>query len=429
MKSKVNLLVLFFLTVMFSSSTERVLCFQTNSLPEKDTENNKYHGRFISTVEFEGNKNFSSRELLAVFDFNDDIAGKVNSLFVYPYKTKTTEHFLKHSIKEFLNNRGYARAEVGNTKIIEDGIFIKLIVPVNEGMIYRIGKITVSGNKEISSEEIKNFLGFEREQVYSVNLLHERAFKELPKFCGSKGFAKCDVDADNFQERENPKNPDERIVDFDIFIDEGKKYRFGQITISGTADNKTVRSLLTINEGEIFNRSKIDDSLKKLKESGLFEEIDFDKDVEFKVEKNAANEEKNFRNVETKEGIIYRVRLQNDTETEVKKEDTISVHFTVNKRKPDKNYYLGSVKFIGNETISDDELRRFFGFQKNSYFDVRNFVEKVKAFNQTGKFKPIVEDDIDFEIGSEGKEDNEISEQINITIKLFESDKVPLSKQ
>lgn len=420
MKTKVNMLILFFLITMINFSAEKVFCFQANLSSQEDNKNNKYDGKLISSVKFEGNKNFSSEELLAVFDFDDDIAGKVNELFVYSFKAGNTERFLNYELKEFLISRGYFNAEIGNPKIIENGNFIKLIIPINEGMIYRIGEVNISGNKQISSKEIRTFLEFKEGHIYNMNAVRKKAFEELPKFYGNKGFVLCDVDTDNVIERGNPKNPDERIFDFDIIVEEGKVFRVGQINILGTADKKAVRALLKINAGEIFNQSKIEDSLKKLKETDLFEEIDFNKDVEIRVEKEKTDDNKNFKFAESKTAIKYKISSQNDTETEVQKDDTVSINIIVNRRKPTKNYYLGVIKFIGNKTVSNAELNKVFEFQKNSYFDVKDFVEKVKAFNQTGKFKPIVENDIDIEIGLEGKEDDEFSEQINLTINFVE---------
>lgn len=188
-----------------------------------------------------------------------------------------------------------------------------------------------------------------------------------------------------------------------------------------------------VKEGEIFNQSKLDKDIKKLNESALFEEIKTN-DIEIKTldieirtsEENAVKSDNNFINTVSKSGVSYKVRISEDKEIKLKEDtDSVVISLRVKKLTPVKNYYLGNVTFVGNKTISDAELRNTFNLRKNSYFDIKTFIENIRAFNKTERFKPIVENDLHIELGSEGKQDDKFSEQVNLTIQIRELNRKP----
>lgn len=414
MNKRSSLIFLSVISIFFLFSAE-IKAFQIN-LSQNEKQSDLYKVKLISSVEFEGNKNISTKELLDVFNFNDDIAGIVNSLFVYPYH-KGTDGYLKFKLIDFLRSRGHLKAEVGELKLTEDGEFIKLVIPIEEGALYRVGKINIKGAKVFTIKEVEEFLDFKQGQVLDPDELQERINDKLPKFFGNKGFINCNVEIETVNEHFSKVTGD-IFVNFNLIINEGKIYRVKQINIFGDADKKQVFSFFSLKEGEIFNQARLDESIKNINESDLFEKVD-SAQVEIKAIEDQIK--KDYVNAISRSGIPYKIRIPDDGETQSQeKAKALAINITVNKSKPKKNYYLGTVKFIGNKTISEAELKKAFNLQENSYLDFRNLTENIRAFNKTGKCKPIIEDDFDIEIGSEGSEDDESSEHVNLTIRIHE---------
>lgn len=232
MNNKMILSFLFVITA-FLFLPSQVTFFQTD-LSGRSKNNEVYNGKFISSVEFEGNKNISSKELIDIFNYEDDIAGVVNGLFVYPYKKAWFDYAVKNEIKNLFQSRGFMNVSVDEIKVIEDGNFIKLNIPIEEGAISRFGKIKIVGAKAFSSGEIEAFLDFKQGQIINFIELRKKVFEELPKLYGIKGFANCNIEYENIS-KPTISETGESVVDFDILIDEGKISRIKQINVVGDA--------------------------------------------------------------------------------------------------------------------------------------------------------------------------------------------------
>lgn len=376
---------------------------QSERIPGPDgneTRSDNYDGKFISSIMFDGNNGISRREILDVFNFEDDFAGKVNRLFVYPY-SEEIQYRLKNQILALYRSRGYAKAKIGDPKTSPDGDSVRVVVPIDEGVRHRFGNIRIFGVKHLTTDEVGEFLSFRKGEVVNFVDVHNKILEQLPIFYGTKGFAEMYADYKNIQLHPVSKRTGEGTVDFDIVVDEGLRHRIEKIEIVGNCDTELVRTFFTSKEGEIFNRSKLDESIRKLEESGLFRKVDYWRDVEVRVADEARKVDRPNDTAEKMGYLTIVVRVNNISEIQ------------------DRNYYLNSVKFVGDNIDSDAELMKMFGLQLNGYFDVQNFLKNVREFNKTGRYKPIIEDDIDFEPASVGNANSEISERLNLTVRFW----------
>ena len=81
----------------------------------------------------------------------------------------------------------------------------------------------------------------------------------------------------------------EGVADLAVTIDEGNAYTIASIQFEGNGNVPTdvlLREMIVRN-GEIFSPDLLDDSLTRINQSGQFETIDADKDVDYSVDKQS----------------------------------------------------------------------------------------------------------------------------------------------
>ena len=124
-----------------------------------------------------------------------------------------------------------------------------------------------------------------------------RAFSKTSRsFTGSQGFIEYTAEpVPTF--KDNPQNPNEGIVDFSVTIEEGKQFTLRRLEFIGntfTRDNVLRREVL-INEGDIYNDAYWEYSVVKLNQTGYFNPIDKDKDVDRRTNDEEATVDLNLK--------------------------------------------------------------------------------------------------------------------------------------
>jgi outer membrane protein insertion porin family len=85
--------------------------------------------------------------------------------------------------------------------------------------------------------------------------------------------------------KDNPANPNEGIVDINITIDEGKQFRLRRLEFTGNTftRDRVLRREFLINEGDIYNQQSLEVSVLRLNQTGYFDPLDKDQDVEIRT--------------------------------------------------------------------------------------------------------------------------------------------------
>jgi outer membrane protein assembly factor BamA len=81
----------------------------------------------------------------------------------------------------------------------------------------------------------------------------------------------------------------EGVADFAVTIEEGDAFTIASIQFDG--NEKVSRDALlremTLRNGEVFSQDLLDESLMRINQSGQFEAIDADRDIDWKVDQKA----------------------------------------------------------------------------------------------------------------------------------------------
>ena len=238
----------------------------------------------LAVVEFSGNRIFSSEELEAalfsghkMFNFSPFKTGK--ELLFLPEGIENLKGHLER-VRFFLGKKGYLRARIGEFKIedLEEGV-IKVLVQIEEGACYRVGQVTVQGSKAITSTEIVETSGLRYGEPINAAAIQENIFKGIKDAYADKGYIQASVDFVPEFQLPYPTAP-EGVIDVTIEIDEGRLFTIESIDFLGLTktDERSLRDLLLIRESQPYSRQKLNETLKRLNQLGIFEEVK-DKDV------------------------------------------------------------------------------------------------------------------------------------------------------
>lgn len=260
----------------------------------------------IVKIEFEGNDNFSDGELRKQLQLVQ--ASGLISRFKGQdiLDLRKLQYDLDKNVRQYMFSKGYFNARIGEPEVVGLGykrtglpilrIFplplvtskddtLKIVVPVSEGRIYRVGDVSISGNSIFSEEQIKGIIGVKKGEIADGKRLRTALYEDLKRIYGAQGFIEYDTElVPNLTN--DPDNPDEGTVDLEITITEGKQFRLNRLEFVGntfTRDNVLRREVL-INEGDIYNQIALETSVIRLNQTQYFDPIDKDQDIELRTD-------------------------------------------------------------------------------------------------------------------------------------------------
>jgi outer membrane protein insertion porin family len=237
----------------------------------------------VSEILFAGNRVFSSRELAnrirdCLLKYRDPPEGYHSDIF----------DFCTRDVTNFVRSQGYLQAQLGEPKnrVTEQGLV--MAIPVKEGPLYRLGEIRIEGANAVAPEEARNFLSLQRGDAANGEKIGKWLFEDLKKVYGRLGYIQYTAEPEpDFKAPSDPGN--EGIVDFKVTIEEGKQFTTGPIKFAGNnLPEQELRNLFLLREGDVYDQEAFERSIERLNELRLFEFIDKDKDVDFKVDEELA---------------------------------------------------------------------------------------------------------------------------------------------
>ncbi len=262
----------------------------------------------IVEIEFEGNEIFKDGELRNQLQLVKETGIITRFKGQDILDLRKLQYDLRKNVLSYMFSKGYFQARIGEPQVVGLGykrtgipLFsnlplplltskddtLKIIVPVTEGKIFRVGELKVEGNSIFSEAQILAGVGLKKGEIANGKRLQEGVYEELKKAYGSQGFVLYNAEFDpNF--KDNPANPNEGIVDINITIDEGKQFRLRQLEFTGNTftRDRVLRREVLINEGDIYNQQSLEFSILRLNQTQYFDPIDKDQDVEIRTDED-----------------------------------------------------------------------------------------------------------------------------------------------
>jgi outer membrane protein insertion porin family len=221
----------------------------------------------VSTVRFEGNTHFSDGVL------RKQMKTRQKTLFSFVDKSgRLDETQLQddlQKVREFYQNHGYIDVAVRDvTKQRTSSGALQIVIAIDEGPQYHVGKLTFVGYKATNEQKLRAVVKMKEGSVYSAKAIKDDA-KALADAYGSGGYVDLTIVPETSEAHD-------RLIDITYKIDEGQRSYVERISISGNTrtKDKVIRREVLIAPGDIFNTVRVETSKKRLENLGYFSKVD-----------------------------------------------------------------------------------------------------------------------------------------------------------
>ncbi len=264
-----------------------------------------YRSRIVD-IQFEGNEIFKDGELRNQLELVKQTGIITRFQGQDILDLRKLQYDLDKNVRSYMFSKGYFQARIGEPQVVGLGYkrtgipllsnfplpivtskddTLRIVVPITEGKLYRVGELKVEGNSIFSEQQILAGLGLKKGDIADGKRLINGVNEDLKKAYGSQGFVLYDAEfSPDF--KDNPANPKEGIVDITITIDEGKQFRLRRLEFTGNTftRDRVLRREVLLNEGDIYNQNALEVSVLRLNQTQYFDPIDKDQDVEIRTD-------------------------------------------------------------------------------------------------------------------------------------------------
>ena len=237
----------------------------------------------LAEVRFEGNRSFSSHELASrlgehLAHYPKMLEGYDSNIFDY----------CSRNLLNFIRSRGYLQATFGQPKKEIEARGLVLVIRVNEGVLYRLGEIKIKGAEAVAPEKVRAMLNLRQGDIAGGEDIGKWLYEDLKKTYGEIGYIEYTAEADpEFKAATNDVNGG--VVDFTVTIEEGRQFSVHAIRFQGSnLPEGELLGLFRIRAGGVFNQRLFEETIDELNKSGRFEQIDKDRDTDFRTDEEEA---------------------------------------------------------------------------------------------------------------------------------------------
>lgn len=224
---------------------------------------------YVKEIHFEGNKDFSEKQLIKVLDIQPDVSWW--NIFESSKFEEAVYNQDLGNIRDFYMNRGYAKFNLENADVkFDDEKNVILTYQVNEGKVYHISDLRIIGNTAKLDNELSALLKeFKPGQLFRKDEL-SRIEDGIKQILGENGFATPKVELHpNFDEEND-------TVRLSFVVDAGRRAYVRHIRFEGndvTADS-TLRREMRQQEGTWLSTAATELGKARLERTGFYETVE-----------------------------------------------------------------------------------------------------------------------------------------------------------
>jgi outer membrane protein insertion porin family len=259
----------------------------------------------IIEIDFEGNEHISDGALRNQLKLVKESGLITRFRGMDILDQRKLEYDLQKNVRDYIRSKGYLQARIGEPRVEgqgrrRTGFFLplplissvdetlKVIVPITEGKVFRIGEFKVEGNSIFSEQQIESVIGLKKGDVADGTRIGNAIYETLKRLYGTQGFIQYSPEIES-EFHDDPQNPNEGTVDFKISIVEGKQFTLRHLEFIGNTFTRdfVMRREFLINEGDIYNQTAFEYSILRLNQLGYFDPVDKEKDADFRNDEDA----------------------------------------------------------------------------------------------------------------------------------------------
>ena len=222
----------------------------------------------IRHIKIVGNTVFTDEELIEAFE-----SGTSNWLSWYSQNDQYSKEKLNGDLeilKSYYLNRGYVDADIESVQVTisDDKKNIYITANIQEGELYKFGKIELTGELIFDKELLETFLASKEGETFSQQL-NEISVENIKAILSNRGYAFAEVQPVT---RTNSEN---KTVDVTYFVNPGKRVYVRRVNFEGNVKTKdeVLRREMRQFEGAWFSQALVDRSKLRLQQKPYFEEV------------------------------------------------------------------------------------------------------------------------------------------------------------
>lgn len=220
----------------------------------------------IQKVSFEGNHAFSDSELKGLMATKEKwFLSFLTNRGVLDRDILTNDMAI---LSSYYYDHGYINHKIGEPVILRQRDGIEVVIRIEEGDQYRIGKVEIGGELIEDAATLLKKMQLTTGQIFRGSRLRGD-IATLSELYSDKGFAFAQV------EPVTKVNAEEKNVDVALVITRGPPVYFNRVMITGNTKtrDKVIRRELEVAEQERFSGEKIKRSRNALQRTGYFEDV------------------------------------------------------------------------------------------------------------------------------------------------------------
>ena len=232
---------------------------------------------YIKKISFEGNHAFPDDELKGLLEISE----KTSISWVKKIKTYITGGGVEPGvysygalyrdlgkIVSFYQNHGYIDVKVGEPKVRQEGRWIYITIPIEEGPQYHVRKVDIIQDLFKDKEFLLKKLEIRKKDVFNREVLR-RDIMTLTDLFADKGYAYAKIEPIIKKDEKN------HTVDIILKVDKGPLVYVNRIEITGNTKtrDKVIRRELLIVEQRPFSATRLRRSQDRVRRLGYFDDV------------------------------------------------------------------------------------------------------------------------------------------------------------
>lgn len=255
----------------YSVKVETVVTPQPNNRVNLEINISEGQAARIKAIHIIGHSSFTSQELLKNFSLAQSHCFSFVSRDDQYDKEKLSADLEK--LRTFYLDRGYLNFQITSTQvtITPDKRDIYITVNIEEGEVYKVGKILVAGDVDVPKDQLYNLISIDSGEIFNRTKIADIS-ENMTNLLGQSGYANANV---------NPVpelHESEHIADVTFYVEPGNRMSVRRILFEGNAKTKdeVLRREVIQMESAQVDTKLIEDSRTRLNRTGYFKEVKVD---------------------------------------------------------------------------------------------------------------------------------------------------------
>ena len=238
----------------------------------------------IGDIEFDGNTVFSDRRLRLVMRKTKE-TGPISRFLKHDiYNPATIEEDLG-KVRDVYREHGYKNVDVTEPVVAvkaknpdaapkKQKRRLELTIPVVEGDRWKLGTVTIEGNKVYSDEVLLRAFARPHSPWLRASAV-DKGIKAIEELYRNSGYIYSQIDVELIEKPDN-------VADVQVKVFEGEQFHVGRVEFQGNdrTRDKVLRREFRVQEGLVMNMGALKNSVYKLNQLTYFK-IDEDNPIEF----------------------------------------------------------------------------------------------------------------------------------------------------